>query len=129
MMTLSTYKPQTIIVGCGVSGLTCGIRLLEKQFSVTIFARELPPKTTSNLAAAVWYPYEVRPSEQVFKWGQVTIDELYQLVNVSDSGVRPIMFMELLKQPRQILGGKTRCDSFVTLQLKSFHRATMMRIS
>ena len=45
-----------IIIGCGVSGLSCGIRLLEAGYGVRIWARDLPPHTTSNVAAAVWYP-------------------------------------------------------------------------
>ena len=45
-----------IIIGCGVSGLTCGIRLLESGHGAQIWARALPPNTTSNVAAAVWYP-------------------------------------------------------------------------
>jgi D-amino-acid oxidase len=99
MMSLSTHKLQTIIVGCGVSGLTCGIRLLEKQFPVTILARDLPPNTTSNLAAAVWYPYEVRPSLRVFNWSRHTLRELYELASIAESGVSLIIFTELLKQP------------------------------
>src|SRR5262249_38063986 len=46
-----------LVIGCGVSGLTCGVRLLEAGHRVTIWARDLPPNTTSNVAAAVWEPY------------------------------------------------------------------------
>ena len=63
-------KPEIIIVGCGVSGLTCGIRLREAGFRVIIVARDLPPNTTSDVAAAVWYPYGVGLADQdrVLAW-------------------------------------------------------------
>ncbi len=50
-----------LIIGCGVSGLSCGIRLLEAGFATEIWARDLPPHTTSNIAAAIWYPYKAYP--------------------------------------------------------------------
>ena len=43
-----------LIIGCGVSGLTTGLALLDAGYEVTIWARDLPPATTSNVAAAVW---------------------------------------------------------------------------
>lgn len=48
---------QITIVGCGISGLSCGIRLQQEGHSVRIVAREIPPHTTSNRAAAFWSPY------------------------------------------------------------------------
>lgn len=87
------------VVGCGVSGLTCGIRLLEAQFPVTIVARDLPPHTTSNAAAAIWYPYKAYPIERVLKWGSVAVNEFYHLMAVPDSGVRATTFVELFEHP------------------------------
>ena len=56
---------EVVVVGCGVSGLSCGIRLLEAGFDVQIWARDLPLRTTSNIAAAIWYPYKAYPQELV----------------------------------------------------------------
>ena len=47
------------VLGCGVIGLSTAIRLQERGFIVTIYARDLPPNTTSNIAAASWYPSNV----------------------------------------------------------------------
>ena len=52
------------ILGAGVSGLTCGVRLLEEGCDVTIAARDLPRDTTSAVAGAVWFPYRVSPNER-----------------------------------------------------------------
>ena len=51
-----------IIIGCGVSGLSCGIRLLEAGYGVRIWARDLPPHTTSNVAALAFWPNSEEPS-------------------------------------------------------------------
>ncbi|WP_407319613.1 FAD-dependent oxidoreductase [Isoptericola halotolerans] len=48
---------RVIVVGAGVLGLSCAVRLLEAGHQVEILARELPPDTTSAVAAALWYPY------------------------------------------------------------------------
>lgn len=94
-MTNQKNNSEVIIVGCGVSGLTSGIRLLENQFPVTIVARELPPYTTSNVAAAIWYPYQAFPLDRVLKWGSASVEEFYRLMENSESGVYPTMLMEV----------------------------------
>lgn len=64
----------TLILGAGVSGLSCGILLLKKGYGVEIWAKDLPPNTTSNKAGASWYPYLCDPEDKVTKWGKVTYD-------------------------------------------------------
>ena len=61
------------VLGCGVSGLSSGIRLLEAGHSVELWARELPPHTTSDVAAAVWYPYRAFPQDRVNVWAKRTL--------------------------------------------------------
>ena len=98
-MTAERRQTDVTIVGCGVSGLTCGIRLREAQFPVTIVARDLPPHTTSNAAAAIWYPYKAYPIERVLKWGSVAVNEFYHLMAIPDSGVWATTFVELFEHP------------------------------
>ena len=45
------------VLGCGVVGLATARLLQNRGFDVTIYARELPPDTTSNIAGASWYPH------------------------------------------------------------------------
>jgi D-amino-acid oxidase len=45
------------------------VRLLEAGHRVWIWAETLPPHTTSNIAAAVWYPYNAYPEDLVVGWG------------------------------------------------------------
>lgn len=58
-----------LVIGAGVSGLTTGLSLLRDGHEVTIWAKDLPPHTTSNRAAAVWYPYRAAPIDRVTRWG------------------------------------------------------------
>lgn len=44
------------VIGCGAVGLATARVLQDRGFDVTIYARELPPETTSNVAGAMWYP-------------------------------------------------------------------------
>jgi D-amino-acid oxidase len=61
-----------LIIGAGVSGLTTGISLLRDKHEVTIWTKDVPPNTTSNRAAAVWYPYRAAPIDRVTHWGAVS---------------------------------------------------------
>lgn len=89
-----TEKNKIIIIGCGVSGLTCGVKLLENDFKVEIIASKLPPHTTSNIAPAYWYPYRVYPEEKVLKWGEISFAEYTKLSKQNGTG---ISFMKLFK--------------------------------
>jgi D-amino-acid oxidase len=90
---------EALIIGCGVAGLTCGIRLLEAGYRVRIWARDLPPHTTSNVAAAIWYPYRAFPLERVGAWGAQTFAELVRLSAEPDTGVLSRSGIEIFPQP------------------------------
>lgn len=59
-----------LVLGAGVAGLSTGVRLLEAGFQVTIWAKDLPPHTTSNQAAAIWWPYLCYPREKAIPWAK-----------------------------------------------------------
>ncbi len=67
-------KKEILVLGSGVSGLSTGILLLKKGYSVMIWAKDLPPNTTSNKAAAVWYPYLCYPREKAIPWARTTFE-------------------------------------------------------
>src|SRR5919107_1646417 len=52
-------------VGCGVVGLSTARVLQRRGKAVTIYTRELPPETTSNVAGALWYPTHVYDPQRV----------------------------------------------------------------
>jgi len=56
------------VLGCGVNGLSTA-RLLQRRFqdgpgTVTIYAKDLPPETTSNIAGGFWSPTSVFDPER-----------------------------------------------------------------
>jgi D-amino-acid oxidase len=89
-----------LVLGCGVSGLSTGIRLLEAGHRVCIWASELPPGTTSNVAAAVWYPYRAFPEEKVTAWGGEAYREFQRLASEEPtSGVQMAGVLDLKPVP------------------------------
>lgn len=47
---------EVAVLGCGAIGLATARVLQEKGYRVSIYAKDFPPHTTSNLAGAVWHP-------------------------------------------------------------------------
>jgi D-amino-acid oxidase len=68
-----------VVVGAGVVGLTCAVRLAEAGHAVRVVAREGPLDTTSAVAGAVWFPYLVAPRERVEGWAARTYQVLADL--------------------------------------------------
>jgi D-amino-acid oxidase len=83
-------QQQIAVIGAGVSGLTCGVILVERGYHVSIFAREIGQRTTSGAAAAVWFPYDVEPADKVIPWALETYNALLDLSDDPGSGVSMI---------------------------------------
>jgi glycine/D-amino acid oxidase-like deaminating enzyme len=47
------------VLGCGVVGLSTARLLQEAGFPVTIYTKDVPPNTTSNVAGGQWFPVYV----------------------------------------------------------------------
>ena len=90
---------RVLVIGCGVSGLSCGVRLLEAGHAVSIRAREFPPYTTSDVAAAVWYPYLTAPRDRVLAWGARSYEVFLELAPDKRSGVTLRRAVEVLDAP------------------------------
>jgi D-amino-acid oxidase len=86
---------RVIVVGAGVIGLSCAVRLLEGGHTVDVVARDLPLETTSAVAAALWYPYRAYPFERVTAWSAATYTELETLAGLEGTGVRMLPGTEL----------------------------------
>ncbi len=85
------------VVGCGVIGLTTAVRLQEAGLTVRIVARDLPLETTSNVAAAIWYPYRAYPQDRVLDWGAQTFDVFEELAASQSTGIRMREVKELFR--------------------------------
>jgi len=77
------------VVGAGVSGLSCAVRLLEEGHDVEVVSDRFSPDTVSDVAAAIWYPFLTAPADRADTWGLVTYAELERLATENpESGVR-----------------------------------------
>lgn len=92
---------RVIVVGAGVVGLTCAVRLLEAGHRVDVLARDLPLETTSAVAAALWYPYRALPQDRVTAWSGASYAEFVGLAGEPDTGVRMVTGTEVFssRQP------------------------------
>jgi D-amino-acid oxidase len=88
---------RVIVVGAGVVGLSCAVRLLEQGHRVSVVARDLPLETTSAAAAALWYPYRAYPFERVTAWAATTYAELAALAGQEHTGVSMVSGTEVLR--------------------------------
>ena len=70
------------VLGCGAVGLATARLLQESGRGVTIYARDLPPNTTSNIAGGQWFPFFV------FDRDRSTPEFLEQLVAASKFAYR-----------------------------------------
>lgn len=93
---MSERSPTVTIVGCGVSGLTTGVLLREAGVEATIVTRDLPAHTTSDVAAAVWYPTTVQPMDRALEWGRRSLNVLYDLAGRRETGVYVSVVREYL---------------------------------
>jgi len=75
-----------IVVGCGVSGLSSGLLLARAGYEVQIIAKNLPPDTGSNKAAAFWSPYYAN-GDRVARWAKESYFEYEKLAQIPDSGI------------------------------------------
>ncbi|MGB7926431.1 MAG: FAD-dependent oxidoreductase [Pyrinomonadaceae bacterium] len=108
------------VLGCGVSGLSTAL-LLQRRFqdgpgTVTIYAKDLPPETTSNIAGGFWSPTSVYDTEaasirftEQFRLACRISNRAFQLLVGPEYGVRWIDTLELYRNEasltRELPGG------------------------
>jgi glycine/D-amino acid oxidase-like deaminating enzyme len=64
-LAVATQKRRAAVIGCGVIGLSTARVLQDAGFEVTIYARAIPPDTTSNMSGAQWTPTSVYDDDRV----------------------------------------------------------------
>jgi D-amino-acid oxidase len=56
---------QCAVIGCGVVGISTARLLQQRGYSVCIYAKAMPPDTTSNVAGGLWDPVSVYDQSRV----------------------------------------------------------------
>ena len=90
---------EIIVIGCGVSGLTCGLTLQEAGYTVRLLTRDMPEETVSSVAAAIWYPFQAFPLDKVVRWGQISYQKFQILAQNPATGVSQVTLWEYLTEP------------------------------
>jgi D-amino-acid oxidase len=75
------------VVGAGVVGLTCALELARAGRRVRVLADRPPARTTSAVAAAIWFPYEAAPADRVLAWGGAALRRFLELAADPATGV------------------------------------------
>ena len=76
------------VVGAGVVGLTCAVRLAEAGLAVDVVARDLPLETASAAGAGLWLPAGPGWGEREAGWARATLAELTTAADADSAGVR-----------------------------------------
>ena len=105
-----------LVVGAGVSGLSSAIRLLENDWKVSIWSSQLSPNTTSDVAAALWYPFLSAPVEKTNVWGSETYDVLKVLSRFPQTGISMIQTYEYFREKQPDPYWKDYVDDFKRLK-------------
>jgi glycine/D-amino acid oxidase-like deaminating enzyme len=98
----SANQKTCAVLGCGVIGLSTARLFQRHGGSVTIYAKDMPPETTSNIAGGFWLPTSVydgpRASQkflQQFNDASRIANRAFQLLVGNDYGVRWIDTFEI----------------------------------
>ena len=108
-------KGHCLVVGGGVSGLSTGIRLLEDGWIVNLWSSKFSPNTTSDVAAALWYPFLSAPVEKTNLWGSKTYDVLKEFSTNPDAGISMTQTYEYFREIQEDPSWKDSVDNFKRL--------------
>ena len=105
------------VVGAGISGLSCAIRLLESGHEVEVVSDRYSPDTVSDVAAAIWYPFLTAPAHKADRWGRDTYAELERLAKeVPEAGVKMRDGREYLREVVELPSWKDDIAAFRVLE-------------
>jgi D-amino-acid oxidase len=89
-----------VVVGAGIIGLTAALTLQGSGRDVAIVTADAVEHTTSQVAAAVWFPTRVGPPGRVLGWGARTFEVLTSIAHEHpDAGVLLRRTRTLYRQP------------------------------
>ena len=75
------------VIGAGVIGLSCAIRLAEAGYDVLVRTADHAEHTTSAVAGGLWLPYRAEPADRVAQWAAATLHEFLRLHQAGEASV------------------------------------------
>ena len=106
---MSVARPEVLVVGAGVIGLTVGVCLAEQGLRVQLCARSAPADTTSAVASAMIGPSLAPADDPVGIRERVSIEEFTALAGVDGTGVAMRRGRLASRQPGPSLRGLQPC--------------------
>ena len=100
-----------LVIGAGVSGLTTAVCLVEAGFSVRIWTRDPPARTTSYAAGAIWGPF-LAAHDQADRWTGETLAVFEELATDTRSGVHMVDGVEAGRAPAEPPAWASRVSGF-----------------
>ncbi|MFC4036687.1 FAD-dependent oxidoreductase [Streptomyces polygonati] len=95
-------RPDVVVIGAGVSGLTTAVCLAEAGLAVRVDTERWPADTTSAAAGAAWDPFMVEPQDRVREWSAVSLAEFTALAGRTEAtGVRLLSGTHQSRLPRR----------------------------
>jgi len=101
-----TGEKRFAVIGCGAVGLATARLLQQRGAEVTIYARDLPPQTTSNIAGGQWAPTSVMErdrrtaeSDALLARASRLSHRAYQQLPAAEFGIRWLENYVLSDQP------------------------------
>ncbi len=86
---------EVCVLGAGIVGLTTAVVAAERGAIVRVLAERISPFTTSDTAAAVWFPYAVSPREKAIEWSRTSFDRFLKQSRSRPDLVNMVEFFEL----------------------------------
>ena len=105
-------EKKVLVIGGGVIGLSSAICLLEDGWDVRIHSAEFSPNTTSDVAAALWYPFLSAPVEKTDAWGSRTYDILKLLTADEKAGIEMVQTYEYFRSKQEDPSWMSTVDKF-----------------
>jgi D-amino-acid oxidase len=94
---MSNARSPIAVIGAGVIGLSCAIRLRERGHPVAFFAERRHPDITSSRAGAVFSPFRADGDERIRRWTEGAYDEFVRIAaEAPDSGVSLCLMREYM---------------------------------
>ncbi|MEO1434546.1 MAG: FAD-dependent oxidoreductase [Bacteroidota bacterium] len=88
-------KETVHIIGAGVIGLCTAILLGESGYQVKVLSSRFSPNTTSDKAAAIWFPFLAEPRDKVQHWSLRAFDWYRAHARMPETGVRMVPLISL----------------------------------
>ncbi len=102
----ATGQHRVAVLGCGVIGLSTARLLQRRGAEVTVYAKALPPDTTSNVAGGFWFPTSVFNPQKIdaafaeqYRAACAVSNRAFQSLVGEQYGVRWIETYNLRREP------------------------------